>query len=249
MDIFYKLFIALLPVAILMFYIFKRDTEKEPIKEIWIAFGFGVLSVFVSWCFSVPAGNIGLYSEDPTTIIGTIWESFMGAAIPEEIAKFIMLWLFMRRCKEYDQYMDGIVYAVCISLGFAAFENIMYIFKYGNEWLSTGIIRALTAVPGHYCNGVLMGYYYSKVRLSHFCTFKDRAMILVAPIITHGIYDALLFSTRALDNTELDILILPIIALFIYFVYKLHKYCLKRINETVEQDKLDIALRDGGKEE
>lgn len=248
MDIFYKLFIALLPVAILMFYIFKRDTEKEPIKEIWIAFGFGVLSVFVSLCFSVPAENIGLYSEDPATIIGAISKSFMGAAIPEEIAKFIMLWLFMRRCKEYDQYMDGIVYAVCVSLGFAALENIFYIVD-ESEWLSIGIGRALLSVPGHYCNGVLMGYYYSKVRLSHFSTFKDRAMILVVPIITHGIYDALLFSKRVLDNTELDILILPIIALFIYFVYKLHKYCLKRINETVEQDKLDIALRDGGKEE
>ncbi|MBQ7310858.1 MAG: PrsW family intramembrane metalloprotease [Alistipes sp.] len=248
MDIFYKLFIALLPVAILMFYIFKRDTEKEPIKEIWIAFGFGVLSVFVSLCFSVPAGNIGLYSDDPATIIGAIWKAFMSAAIPEEIAKFIMLWLFMRRCKEYDQYMDGIVYAVCISLGFAALENILYIVK-ESEWLSLGIGRALLSVPGHYCNGVLMGYYYSKVRLSHFSTFKDRAMIVVAPIITHGIYDALLFSIGALGNTELDILILPIVALFIYFVYKLHKYCLKRINETVEQDKLDIALRDGGKEE
>ena len=248
MDIFYKLFIALLPVAILMFYIFKRDTEKEPIKEIWIAFGFGVLSVFVSLCFSVPAGNIGLYSDDPATIIGAIWKAFMSAAIPEEIAKFIMLWLFMRRCKEYDQYMDGIVYAVCISLGFAALENILYIVK-ESEWLSLGIGRALLSVPGHYCNGVLMGYYYSKVRLSHFSTFKDRAMIVVAPIITHGIYDALLFSIGALGNTELDILILPIVALFIYFVYELHKYCLKRINETVEQDKLDIALRDGGKEE
>lgn len=248
MDIFYKLFIALLPVAILMFYIFKRDTEKEPIKEIWIAFSFGVLSVFVSLVFSVPAENIGLYSEDPATIIGAISKSFMGAAIPEEIAKFIMLWLFMRRCKEYDQYMDGIVYAVCISLGFAALENIFYIVK-ASEWLSIGIGRALLSVPGHYCNGVLMGYYYSKVRLSHFSTFKDRAMIVVAPIITHGIYDALAFSIGALGNTELDILILPIVALFIYFVYKLHKYCLKRINETVEQDKLDIALRDGGKEE
>ena len=247
MDIFYKLFIALLPVAILMFYIFKRDTEKEPIKEIWIAFGFGVLSVLVSLCFSVPAKNIGLYSEDPATIIGAIWTSFMGAAIPEEIAKFIMLWLFMRRCKEYDQYMDGIVYAVCISLGFAALENIFYIVD-ESEWLSIGIKRALTAVPGHYCNGVLMGYYYSKVRLSHFSTFKDRAMILIAPILTHGIYNSIPMSGDAIENSEITVLVL-LPSLFIYFIYKLHKYCLKRINETVEQDKLDIALRDGGKEE
>lgn len=248
MDIFYKLFIALLPVAILMFYIFKRDTEKEPIKEIWIAFGFGVLSVFVALGIISIFKYIGIVPKDTSTVIRAIWDAFTHAAIPEEIAKFIMLWLFMRRCKEYDQYMDGIVYAVCISLGFAALENIFYIVD-KSEWLSIGIGRALLSVPGHYCNGVLMGYYYSKVRLSHFSTFKDRAMILVAPIITHGIYDALLFSIGALDNTELDILILPIVALFIYFVYKLHKYCLKRINETVEQDKLDIALRDGGKEE
>ena len=138
----------------------------------------------------------------------------------------------MRRCKEYDQYMDGIIYAVCISLGFAAIENIMYVFD-SEEWMSTGILRALTAVPGHYCFGVLMGYYYSKVQFGHHATVKDKIMVLLAPIITHGIYDALLF----------------IVALFIYFIYKLHKYCSKRISDTIEQDRLDIALRDGGKDE
>ena len=246
MDIFYKLFIALLPAAILMFYIFKRDTEKEPIKEIWIAFGFGVLSVFVSLGITSAFKYIGIVPKDTSTVIRAILDAFTHAAIPEEIAKFIMLWLFMRRCKEYDQYMDGIVYAVCISLGFAALENIFYIVD-KSEWLSIGIMRALTAVPGHYCNGVLMGYYYSKVRLSHFSTLKDRAMVLIAPILTHGIYNSIPISRDAIDN--IDITLLVSLPLSIYFIYELHKYCLKRINETVEQDKLDIALRDGGKEE
>ena len=248
MNTIYPLFIALLPVAILVYYIFNKDTEKEPITELWIAFGFGVVSLFVSLLFSLPFGALGLYTNEPSTIFEAINKSFWAAAIPEEIAKLIMLWFFMRRCKEYDQYMDGIIYAVCISLGFAALENIMYVFD-SDAWMSTGIIRALTAVPGHYCFGVLMGYYYSKVKFGHFTTIKDKVMVLLAPIITHGIYDALLFVGEVFGNTDLSIIILPITALFIYFIYKLHKYCSKRINETIEQDKLDIALRDGGKDE
>ena len=248
MDTIYPLFIALLPVALLVYYIFNKDTEKEPVKELWIAFGFGVISLFVSLIFSLPFGELGLYTDEPSTILEAIDASFWSAAIPEEIAKLIMLWLFMRRCKEYDQYMDGIIYAVCISLGFATIENIMYVFD-SEEWMSTGILRALTAVPGHYCFGVLMGYYYSKVQFGHHATVKDKIMVLLAPIITHGIYDALLFVGALYADTELDIIILPIVALFIYFIYKLHKYCSKRISDTIEQDRLDIALRDGGKDE
>ena len=68
MDTIYPLFIALLPVALLVYYIFNKETEKEPVKELWIAFGFGVISLFVSLIFSLPFGELGLYTVEPSTI-------------------------------------------------------------------------------------------------------------------------------------------------------------------------------------
>ena len=247
MESIYALTIALLPVAILIYLVFNKDTEKEPLRELWIAIGFGVVSSVISLCISLPFAHWELYIKEPTTIAEAVRISFFGAAIPEEIAKTIMLWLFMRRCREYDQYMDGIIYAVCISLGFAALENILYVVQ-DDSWLSIGIVRAFTAVPGHYCTGVIMGYYYSKVRLSHFATLKDRVMILLAPIVTHGIYDSIVFSEYIFRDTESEgVAALILTPIFIYFVYRLHKHCIARIAQTVEQDRLDIALRNGYK--
>jgi RsiW-degrading membrane proteinase PrsW (M82 family) len=225
---------ALLPVAILVFYICYMDRNRpEPPGQLIKAFFFGILSVFLSLCISIPAGYFGLYSDEPTTTLGAINSAFCGAAIPEEIAKFVMLWLLLRKNRHFDENFDGIVYAVLTSLGFAALENVMYLFSNSEEFLSVGIVRALFAVPGHFCDGVLMGYYYSLIRFSSQAPIKNRVLVLLAPIIAHGIYDALLMTV----NTTPAISGLLIIA-FIVFCRKLWKHCRKNIKEHLMKDDL-----------
>ena len=118
------------------------------------AFLFGVLSVPLSLCISIPFGAMGLYPAEITSAMGGIRTAFCGAAIPEEIAKFAMLWLLLRKNKYFDEKMDGIVYAVCVSLGFAALENVMYLFSNVEAFMSVGIARAIFAIPGHFCFGI-----------------------------------------------------------------------------------------------
>ena len=118
---------ALLPIAILVYYIYHKDKKSpEPTGQLVKAFLFGILSVPVSFCLSIPFGIIGLYPIEATSILGNISTAFFGAAIPEEIAKFFMLWLLLRKIRYFDEKMDGIVYAVCVSLGFEALENIFH---------------------------------------------------------------------------------------------------------------------------
>ena len=185
---------ALLPIAILLFYICRKDKQSpEPTGQLVKAFFFGILSIPLSLCMSIPLGLIGAYPSEATSIWGSVSTAFFGAAIPEEIAKFIMLWLLLRKSKHFDENMDGIVYAVCVSLGFAALENVMYLFSNAETFLSVGIARAVFAVPGHFCFGILMGYYYS---LAKFCPKNsklNKVLTLVAPIIVHGLYDSILF--------------------------------------------------------
>ena len=156
------LFTALLPVAILIFYICRKDKENpEPTGQLIKAFFYGILSVPLSLCLSIPLGMAGLYPVEVTTVVEAVQTSFLGAAIPEEISKFFVLWLLLRKSLHFDEKIDGIVYAVCVSLGFAALENVMYLFSDTESFLRTGISRAIFAVPGHFCFGILMGYYYS----------------------------------------------------------------------------------------
>ena len=223
---------ALLPIAILGFYIYRKDKNSpEPVGQLLKTFFIGVLAAPLSLCISTPLESLGLYTMEPASILGAISTSFLGAAIPEEIAKFFLLWLVLRKNKYFNEKMDGIVYAVCISLGFAALENIMYLFSNTEIFLSVGISRAIFAVPGHFCFGILMGYYYSLAKFYPKTPKKNKALILVAPIIVHGLYDSILFIT---DVTPAISGILMIV--FLVFCHKMWKYGSKSIKEHIERD-------------
>ncbi len=230
--VFYILAAALLPIIILLSFIVIKDRRNpEPAGKLVKAFIFGALSVFVSMGISTPLGQMGLYTQEPLNLWDSIKLSFFGAAIPEEMAKLLMLWLCLRKNPFFDEKMDGIVYAVCVSLGFAAFENIMYLFSYYDEWVSVGISRAIFAVPGHFCFGVMMGYYYSLARFYPHSPKRNAALILAAPILAHGIYDSIAFSMEVMPAIS-GILTL----LFIYFCFKMWKAASKGIRAHLERD-------------
>ena len=160
MEVVFMLIAAISPAAVLGYYIYTKDKlRQEPPKELLKAFGLGVLSTVVSLGISKPLGLLGFFSHNPETLFGCLATSFFGAAIPEEIAKFLMFLLVIRKNRWFDERMDGIVYASCVALGFAALENILYLASNFDAWVSVGITRALLSVPGHFFFGILMGYY------------------------------------------------------------------------------------------
>lgn len=223
---------ALAPVAVLIYYIYRRDKyQKEPVKELLKAFGLGIMSVFASLLISTPLGSMGLYGNEPSTLWGALSTSFFGAAVPEEIAKFLMFWLLVRKNRFFDERMDGIVYASVVSLGFAAVENIMYLVSNYESWMAVGISRALFSVPAHFFFGVLMGYYYSLYR---FCPSESKAygwLILGAPIIVHGLFDTVLFSVNVLPSLSLILMVL-----FLILCNNLRKRASRSIAEHLERD-------------
>lgn len=104
---------ALLPVVILVYYIYHKDKKfPEPTGQLVKAFFYGILSVPLSFCMSIPLGLICVYPAEATSILGSVSTAFFGTAIPEEIAKFLMLWLLLRKNPNFDEKMDGIVYVV-----------------------------------------------------------------------------------------------------------------------------------------
>jgi RsiW-degrading membrane proteinase PrsW (M82 family) len=187
--------LAVLPAIILIYYTYQQDKlQREPVKNLVKAFFYGWMSVFASFLISIPCMKLGLFSHDFTSIWDAVRTAFFGAAIPEESAKLFLLWLFLRKCPDFDERMDGIVYAVCVGMGFAAFENIEYLFASGTDWVTTGIGRSLTAIPGHFAFAVIMGYYYS---LNHFDKYRAPLAGLkmwLYPVLAHGLYDTIAMS-------------------------------------------------------
>ena len=179
---------SVLPVIILMIFFYSRDKfEKEPPKTLLKAFSGGVLSAFlavilaVSMSFPLPETSSAGYSA----FIQSFWE----AAVPEEISKFALLYLFIWRDKNFNEYYDGILYAVFVSLGFACVENFLYLMEHG---MSIAMSRALLAVPLHALCGVIMGYYFSLARFTGRKISNLLKAVLLA-ILAHGVYDFILF--------------------------------------------------------
>ena len=122
---------------------------------------------------------MGLLVYNLETLTGAVSTALLAAAIPEELAKLAMLWLFLRKNPYYDEYLDGIVYAACVGLGFAGAENFLYLLQSEN-WVGVGIVRGITAVPAHFAMACAMGYFYSKRHFgdrSNICFRRIRACL------------------------------------------------------------------------
>lgn len=148
-----KILAAVAPAIVLAVIMLRRDKRPEPLGWLFTAV---VLGVFVAAGVLV-LGNLILPDIPADTFMGAFMTSFIDAAIPEEVLKFVALYVLAKRCAHFDEMFDGIVYAVCIGMGFAGIENVLYLFGAEDEWVSVSITRALMSVPMHYFFAIIMG--------------------------------------------------------------------------------------------
>jgi len=189
---------AVIPALLLMLYFHRRDVNREPARVVWFTFILGVVSTAPVVGLVLGAEWLGL---DPDRIadprLAGLASAFFQAAIPEELFKYLVLMLFVYRHREFDEPMDGVVYGVAASLGFAAMENVLYVFNGG---MVVALLRAVTAVPGHAFLGVVMGYYVGQIKFNKQASrFRLILFSLLWPIILHGLYD---FPLLSLLNME-----------------------------------------------
>ena len=224
---------AALPAFILFWYVYSRDITPEPKNVVAKGFMFGVLATFISTLISGPLMRLGWFEANPATTWGAFRTAFFGAAIPEETAKLLMLWLLLRRCKDFDERYDGIVYATAVGLGFATFENILYLASSGFGFFQVAISRALLAVPGHFAFAVIMGYYYSRQHFSWKPEEKKSACIKMwlIPVLLHGTYDTICFAAGLSDTWSV---FLTFVLLF--FCFRLFRRTRNRIISEAAQN-------------
>ena len=187
--------IAILPVIVLMVYIYRKDKyQKEPIKSLMKAFFGGIAAISLD--ILIVTGIDSIFGDSAFTNT-VFYDAFLQAGIPEELSKFLIFMILIWRDKNFDEYFDGIVYATFIGLGFACVENIGYVFEYG---FGTGVVRAMFSVPGHFLFGVVMGYFLSMAKFhpdkrgTYLCTGLALAML------AHGLFDWLLMVSDALGS-------------------------------------------------
>ena len=204
----FNLLMALAPaLAITLFIYWKDKHEKEPVGVLVMCFIFGVLICFPAGFWN--SGVFGMFGYDLDEDNGMVISFFMAffvVGLGEELLKYLVVILYAFRKPCFNEPFDGIVYAVMVSLGFAAFENIIYVIEGG---IGVAIMRMFTAVPMHAAFAVIMGYYIGLSKYYHGSARTEKSLKgLFYAIVLHGTYDFLLFQD---DMPILSFLIFPLI--------------------------------------
>ena len=181
---------ALAPVAAVIVYIYVKDKyEKESKRYLTLAFVLGgVVSIIITTILYL---FFDLFLPLPDDY--SIWQQFVKAffvvGFIEEFSKYLMVRGFLQPRTVFNEPYDGIIYAVMVSMGFAAVENIMYVIQGG---INVAFLRAFTAIPAHATFGIIMGYYMGKAKFSK-NKFKWNLIGLFTAVLFHGAYDFFLF--------------------------------------------------------
>ena len=208
----YLLSLAIAPgIAICMYIYFKDKYEKEPIKLLVISFLLGVLSVVPTLILSYLGKAIFGFNPGSTHFLFSLTSCVIGIGLVEEFSKFIFVRYYAYKKDDFNEPFDGIVYCVMVSMGFATFENILYVAGSGEQ---TAWLRMFTAVPMHASFAVIMGYFMG---VQKFFGKKNYAFVgLLLASLLHGVYDFVLMHPGLDQGTSLMGFLLFIIVGFYY---------------------------------
>lgn len=198
--------LALVPVAGLLAAMVWSDRNREPIRVVLVTLLLGALTPIPVMAAAFALSAILGIPHEPTTLGEAIAVSFILAALVEESCKFLVLWGYSARHGAFDEPFDGIVYGTAASLGFAASENLMYVF--GGETalagFAIGTLRAFTAVPLHSMCGVIMGLCIGIARFKPSARPLWIGLGLLGAIGLHGTYNSFIFGSGVLSTQGKD---------------------------------------------
>ena len=214
---------ALLPAIILMRYIYSKDTyEKEPASLLWSCVLNGVLAALVSIILEMIGTSIVGSFVDQNSETYSIVTAFLVVAVVEEGTKFFFNYRRTWRDPNFNYTFDAIVYSTFTSLGFAAFENIEYVFQYG---LSVALPRAVLSVPGHCGFAVVFGYFYGRAKTAELNgdTSGRTANLIagyVSAVLLHGFYDSCAMINTATSNV---LFVISVVVMYIVIIHLIRK--------------------------
>lgn len=217
---------ALAPSLIWLAFFLRKDTHPEPNRMIVKVFLAGML-------ITIPAIFIetfleGFFSSFSLPRIGFLLLYFLlGIALVEELLKYLVVRFGVFSNAALDEPVDVMLYMIIAGLGFAAFENVLLLFRLIQTYPATdiflvNIIRFMEAVFLHALVSGLFGYF---IALS-FLKKKHKGFLLFfgffSATVLHGLFNFYIFY---IGGQNFSLLLLPIIplaaiAVFISFGFR-----------------------------
>lgn len=209
-------------LALIIYFVDRYD--REPVKLLAKTFIGGALIVFPTIMLESFLSAFNIFGG----LLGAAYTAFIVAGFSEEFLKRFVVMRMDYDDPAYDEKIDGIVYCVMASLGFATVENVMYVVFRFADVESVGLYRAFLSVPAHMLFAITMGYFLS---MAKFCKDPFRKKYyytrsLTTPMLLHGIFDFILMS----GNSFLMLIFFP------YIIY-LWRTNLRKLNQYYQESK------------
>ena len=219
------------PVLFWAVYHYYKDRHlPEPLGHLAFTFVLGIAAAWISTALYSGLGFAGLrfdagYLADTNTCALFAY-SLLAIGPIEELAKLLPFLIFVLRFKEFDEPMDGIIYASFIGLGYAAVENWQY-----RDYLTTteAMARGFASPVIHMLFASIWGHWIGKAHLAGRSIVPATFASLAVAAGLHGLYDFVVILNANFA--------LPIAALLILTLWVWRLKVLRAMHKAASQDR------------
>lgn len=205
----YKIFLyilfGILPSLAWLFYYLRKDRHPEPKGMIIKIFLWGALITIPVFFVQIGMRRM-LDSFDLSYFAYSLIYWFLVISLTEEIFKYLVIRFKAMGSPHLDEPIDFMIYMIIAALGFAAVENVLYLFApveglsfntIVNRALVVSVIRFMGATFLHTLCSAVIGY---AIAISY-CDMKNKifemTLGILGAVLLHGLYD---FSIMTLDG-------------------------------------------------
>jgi protease PrsW len=188
---------AVAPALLVLWLVVAADERPVPPILVWTAFLLGAASISLLGLARAPFASVLAVTDNPW--LALVLRVIFAVAAPEELVKILVIVAISSRRRPFADPMDTVVYGAAVGLGFAAYENIVYLSSFPEMWRSLAVLRSVLTVPFHGALGIIAGAYIAIARsgaaLGAHRHDKDWArirtfiLIALAPIGLHASFD------------------------------------------------------------
>lgn len=237
--------LSLLPCLLWLVFFYVQDWyDREPISLVLITFLLGIFATIPALIFNTMGMTIVALFLGQNNFLSNFVQFFGVVGPVEESAKLLAVLIFAYKQPEFDEPVDGVIYAAAAALGFAAAENVLYVSQFQNLELLK--IRGPLSNAGHALFSAFWGLALSQAKAAPNTQGKRTNIIiygLLLAAITHGLFDFILtmIGDKSLALSFVTILLL-MGGMFWYVEHNVLEF-LKKSPKRPTTNKLKIVLR------
>ena len=182
---------------LILAWVLKKKTGESYSRKAVIKFVlFGALGVILFFCLTLvlPIQEDTFYGMNP--IVSGFLTALITASLTEEIIKYIVFRLAIGKNREVVSWLDVIIAAIAVGIGFTLLEDVTYLFEGAGT-----IVRAI--LPGHILFQGIMGYYYGKACVTG--QSKYHVLSLLVPILVHTVFDMFIIGLMSVVGSTKDL--------------------------------------------